>query len=183
MSWQIDPTHSQVTFSVRHMMVSTVKGQFKVLSGVLEIDEQHPEHSWVEAHADAASIDTRDAQRDAYLRSADFFDVKAYPTITFKSTQVKPLGDRAYRVTGNLTMHGITKEVVFDVDYSGQFKNLPGLQRAGLSARATINRTDFGLNWNRALEASGVLVGEKVNIRLTSKWSRKSSTQHPQKLR
>lgn len=166
MGWQIDSTHSQVTFSVRHMMVSTVKGQFKVLSGVLEIDEQHPERSWVEAQVEAASIDTRDQQRDAHLCSADFFDVANYPTITFKSTKVEPLGYIEYRVTGNLTMHGVTKEVVFDAQYSGQLKDLSGLQRAGLSARATINRTDFGLNWNRALEAGGVLVAEKVTIEI-----------------
>ena len=164
MAWEIDPVHSQVTFSVKHMMVSTVRGQFKVLSGKLDIDEQHPENSWIEAEVDAASIDTRDEKRDGHLRSPDIFNVEQYPTITFKSTKVEPIGDDEYRVTGNLTMHGITKEVTFDAEYSGQLKDIFGLRRAGLSAKATINRKDFDLNWNVALETGGVLVGDKVTI-------------------
>lgn len=166
MAWQIDNTHSQVTFSVRHMMVTTVKGQFKVLSGKLEIDEQHPENSWVEAEVDAASIDTRDERRDGHLRSPDFFDAANYPTITFKSTKVEAVGDHEYRVSGDLTIHGVTKQVSFDAEYSGQLKDPYGMQRAGLSAKATINRKDFGLNWNQALESGGVLVGDKVTIEI-----------------
>jgi polyisoprenoid-binding protein YceI len=166
MAWQIDNTHSQVTFSVRHMMVSTVKGQFKVLSGKLEIDEQHPQNSWVEAEVDATSIDTRDERRDGHLRSPDFFDAAHYPTITFKSTNVEAVGDHEYRVTGDLTIHGVTRQVTFDAEYSGQLKDPYGMQRAGLSAKATINRKDFGLNWNQALESGGVLVGDKVTIEI-----------------
>ena len=166
MAWEIDPVHSQVTFAVRHMMVSTVRGQFKVLRGSLNIDEQHPENSWIEAEVDAASIDTRDEKRDGHLRSPDFFDAATYPTITFKSTRVEPIGDNEYRVTGNLAMHGVTKEVTFNAEYSGQLKDLYGLPRAGISAKATVNRKDFGLNWNVSLETGGVLVADKVTIEI-----------------
>ena len=166
MTWQIDTAHSQVTFSVRHMMVSTVKGQFNVVRGELFIDEAHPENSWVEAEADVASINTRDEKRDGHLRSPDFFDAEKYPLITFKSTKVESLGGNEYRVTGDLTMHGVTKAVTFDAEYQGQLKDLYGMQRAGLTVKTTINRKDFGLNWNVALESGGVLVSEKVAIEI-----------------
>ena len=166
MSWEIDATHSQATFSVKHMMISTVRGHFEVLSGKLHIDEENPANSWVEAEVDAASINTRDARRDAHLRSPDFLDAEKYPKITFKSTQVTPTGNNLYRVTGNLTMHGVTKEETFHADYSGQVKDLYGLQRAGFSVKGKVNRKDFGLNWNVALETGGVLVGEDVNIEI-----------------
>jgi len=166
MSWEIDATHSQATFSVKHMMISTVRGHFEVLSGKLHIDEEHPDNSWVEAEVDAASINTRDAKRDGHLRSPDFFDVEKYPKITFKSTKVTPTGNNEYRVTGDLTMHGVTKEETLHADYSGQVKDLYGLQRAAFSVKGKINRKDFGLNWNVGLEAGGVLVGEDVNIEI-----------------
>jgi len=166
MSWEIDATHSQATFSVKHMMISTVRGHFEVLSGKLHIDEEHPDNSWVEAEVDAASINTRDAKRDGHLRSPDFFDVEKYPKITFKSTKVTPTGNNEYRVTGDLTMHGVTKEETFHADYSGQVKDLYGLQRAAFNVKGKINRKDFGLNWNVGLEAGGVLVGEDVNIEI-----------------
>ena len=166
MAWQIDSTHSQVTFSVKHMMVSTVKGTFNVFSGEVEIDEQHPENSWVAAEVDAASIHTRDARRDGHLRSPDFFDVEQHPKITFKSTKVEALGDSEYRVLGDLTMHGVTKEITLNVEYSGQVRDGYGMQRAGLDAKATINRKDFGLNWNSILESGGVAVSDKVTIEL-----------------
>ena len=166
MSWEIDAAHSQATFSVKHMMISTVRGHFEVLSGKLHIDEEHPENSWVEAEVDAPSINTRDAKRDGHLRSPDFFDAEKYPKITFKSTKVTPGGDNKYLVTGNLTMHGVTKEETFHAEYSGQVKDLYGLQRAAFSIKGKINRKDFGLNWNVALETGGVLVGEDVNIEI-----------------
>ncbi len=166
MSWEIDATHSQATFSVKHMMISTVRGHFEVLSGKLHIDEEHPDNSWVEAEVDAASINTRDPKRDGHLRSPDFFDVEKYPKITFKSTKVTPTGNNEYRVTGDLTMHGVTKEETLHADYSGQVKDLYGLQRAAFSVKGKINRKDFGLNWNVGLEAGGVLVGEDVNIEI-----------------
>ena len=166
MNWEIDATHSQATFSVKHMMISTVRGHFEVLSGKLHIDEEHPDNSWVEAEVDAASINTRDAKRDGHLRSPDFFDVEKYPKITFKSTKITPTGNNEYRVTGDLTMHGVTKEETFHADYSGQVKDLYGLQRAAFTVKGKINRKDFGLNWNVGLEAGGVLVGEDVNIEI-----------------
>jgi polyisoprenoid-binding protein YceI len=167
MGWQIDAAHSQATFSVRHMMISTVKGQFKIISGSLHIDEEHPENSWVDAQADTASIDTRDEKRNGHLVSPDFFDAEKYPTITFKSTKVEHVGGSEYKVTGDLTMHGVTKQVVFDADYAGQVKkDAFGLQRAGISVKGTINRKDWGLNWNVALESGGVMVSEKVNIEI-----------------
>ncbi len=166
MAWEIDSTHSQVTFSVRHMMVSTVKGQFKIISGQLHIDEQNPANSWVDAEADASSVDTRDERRDGHLRSPDFFDAATYPKLIFKSSKVEKVGDEEYKVTGDLTMHGVTKQVTFDAEYSGQIKDLYGLQRAGLTAKTTINRKDFNLNWNAALESGGVLVSDNVKIEI-----------------
>ena len=166
MAWNIDAVHSQATFSVKHMMISTVRGQFNVLSGKLEIDEAHPENSWVEAGVDVASINTRDPKRDGHLVSPDFFDAAQYPKITFKSTKVEPTGKDEYRVTGDLTIHGVTKQETFHAEYSGQLKDLYGMQRSGFSVKGSINRKDFGLNWNVALESGGVLVGDKVNIEI-----------------
>lgn len=166
MAWNIDPTHSQVTFSVKHMMVSTVRGNFKVFGGKMEIDEANPANSWVEAEADASSIDTHDANRDKHLRSPDFFDAESYPTITFKSKKVEPVSNDEFRVLGDLTIHGVTQEVPFTAEYSGQVKDAYGKQRAGLVAKTAINRKDFGLHWNSALEAGGVAVSDKVNIEI-----------------
>src|SRR5205823_10619257 len=134
--------------------------------GKLEIDEQHPENSWVEAQVETASINTREAKRDGHLRSADFFDAEKYPVITFKSHKIEPVGNNEYRVTGNLTIHGITKEETFHAEYAGQMKDLYGLQRAAFSVKGKINRKDYDLNWNVALETGGVLVGENVNIEI-----------------
>lgn len=168
MSWNIDSAHSEITFSVRHMMVSKVTGSFNVFKGSLEIDENNLENSWVEAEADTSSVDTRDERRDGHLRSADFFDAEKFPAISFKSKKIEKKGGSEYKVLGDLTMHGVTKEVVFDADYAGQLAKDPfGLRRAGLSAIATINRKDFGLNWNQALEAGGVMVGENVKIEIS----------------
>ncbi|MGH2508952.1 MAG: YceI family protein [Ktedonobacteraceae bacterium] len=166
MAWNIDPTHSQVTFSVKHMVVSTVRGNFKVFRGKMEIDEANPANSWVEAEAEISSIDTREPNRDKHLRSSDFFDAETYPTITFKSKVVEPISNDEFRVLGDLTIHGVTKEVLFNTEYSGQVRDAYGKQRAGLVAKASINRRDFGLNWNAPLEAGGVVVSEKVNIEI-----------------
>ena len=166
MTWQIDPVHSNATFSVKHAMVATVRGQFKVISGTLEIDEEHPENSSIAAQAETASIDTRDTNRDAHLRSADFFESEKYPTISFKSTKVDKTGDNTYRVVGILDMHGVQKEIALDAEYAGQGKDPYGNTRAGLSATGKLNRKDFGLNWNAALEAGGVLVSDAVKIEI-----------------
>jgi polyisoprenoid-binding protein YceI len=166
MAWEIDPSHSAVNFSVKHMMFATVRGQFTVLSGHLHIDEQHPENSWVDAQVDASSVNTRDERRDGHLKSPDFFDVEKYPTLTFKSTKIEHTGGNEYNVYGDLTLHGVTKSVLFKAEYNGQGKNPYGMQIAGLSAKTKINRKDFGLNWNQALESGGVLVSEDVTIEI-----------------
>ena len=166
MAWEIDPSHSAVTFSVKHMMFSTVRGHFNVLSGHLHIDEQHPKNSWVDAQVDATSVDTRDEKRDGHLKSPDFFDTEKYPIITFKSTKVESAGGNEYKVYGDFTMHGVTKPVVFNAEYNGQGKNPWGMQVAGLAAKTKINRKDWGLGWNQALETGGVLVGEDINIEI-----------------
>jgi polyisoprenoid-binding protein YceI len=166
MAWIVDAVHSQATFSVKHMMVSTVKGQFKVLSGSLNIDEQNPANSWVQAEVDTASIDTRDENRDNHLRSADFFDAASYPKITFKSTKVEPNGNGEYKVSGELSMHGVTKPAVFEVEYSGQSKDPWGNQRAGLSARTKVSRKEWGLTWNQVLETGGFAVSDDVKIEI-----------------
>lgn len=165
MAWEIDASHSSVRFSVRHMMVSTARGHFNVMRGQLHIDEQESAQSWVEAEVDAASVDTGNAQRDAHLRSDDFFDVERYPIITFKSTRVERVGDQEFRVTGDLTIHGVTRSVTFDGEYSGQ-SNIMGGQRAGLSARTKINRKDFGLTYGTLVEATQGVVGELVTVEL-----------------
>jgi polyisoprenoid-binding protein YceI len=140
MIWEIDPTHSQVSFAIRVMSVTTTRGRFKTLRGQLHIDEQNPASSWVAAEVDAASIDTHNALRDAHLRSTSFFAVKKYPTITFQSTHVEHTSGSAYTVTGNLTLLGITKPITFEVDYSASSDT-----HAALTAKATMNRHDFGL--------------------------------------
>ena len=166
MAWEIDPAHSEAQFAVKHMMFTNVRGHFNVLSGHLHIDEQHPENSWVDAQVDANSIDTRSDYRDGHLRSADFFDVEKYPIINFKSNKVERLKGDEYNVIGDLTMHGVTKPVQFKAEYAGTGKNPYGKVVAGLSAKTKINRKDFGLNWNQALESGGVLVSEDVTIEI-----------------
>jgi polyisoprenoid-binding protein YceI len=143
MIWEIDPTHSQVSFAIRVMSVATTRGRFNTLRGHLHIDEQNPASSWVEAEVDAASIDTHNILRDTHLRSNAFFAVKKYPTISFRSTRVEHTGGNAYKVTGNLALLGITKPITFDVEYGDQRARLD--MRASLTARATMNRDDFGL--------------------------------------
>jgi polyisoprenoid-binding protein YceI len=150
MNWKIDPTHSHVSFAVRVLSVSTTRGRFHALRGHLHIDEQNPANSWVEAEVEAASIDTHIKLRDAHLRSAAFFDVKQYPTISFTSTNVEHVGGQNYQVTGNLTLHGVTKPITFDVAYRGQ-STLMGA-RTGLTAKATINRNDFGVGRGAAVQ-------------------------------
>jgi polyisoprenoid-binding protein YceI len=166
MAWEIDPSHSEAMFSVRHAMVTTVRGHFNVISGQLHIDEQNPANSWVDAQADASSINTRDEKRDGHLRSPDFFDVAQYPTITFKSSSVEHVGGSQYRVTGDLTIHGVSKPVTFNAEYAGQMKDAFGNQRAGISIKGKINRDDWGLSFNVPLESGGVLVSKDVNIEI-----------------
>jgi polyisoprenoid-binding protein YceI len=170
-TWKLDPVHSVAEFKVKHMMISNVKGQFSGISGVLAFDEQNVANSRVEAVIDAASIDTRDAQRDAHLKSPDFFDVERFPTLRFRSTRVARAGDDKLAVTGELTIHGVTREVTFTVEEPAQPAKDPwGAIRMGFSATAKINRKDFGLTWNAALETGGILVGEEVSITLEAQF-------------
>ena len=150
MIWKIDPTHSHMSFSIRVMGISTMKGRFNALRGQLHIDEQNPASSWVEAEVDAASIDTHNRLRDAHLRSAAFFAVKQYPTIVFESTHVEHVSGQDYKVTGNLTLYGVTQPVTFDVTYRGQRTRMGA--PTGLTAKAKINRHDFGLGQGMAIQ-------------------------------
>ena len=165
-SWQIDPEHTVVEFAVKHMMISTVKGRFGGVSGTIELDDDDVSRSSVAVDIDAASVDTRVEQRDAHLRSADFFDVENHPTITFRSRRVERTDDDGLRVIGDLTIRDVTREVVLDATELGRAKDPWGGERAGFEARTTISRDEFGLTWNTALEAGGVLVGPTVKISL-----------------
>ena len=166
-TWNLDAVHSVAEFKVKHMMISNVKGQFTSISGTLALDETDVTNSSLEATIDAASINTREAQRDAHLKSADFFDVEKFPTLRFKSTSVKPSREGDLAVTGDLTIHGVTRQVVFNVEGpTPPAKDPWGNTRIGISAVTKINRKDFGLTWNSALETGGILVGEEVTITL-----------------
>jgi polyisoprenoid-binding protein YceI len=164
--WNIDPTHSDVHFSVRHMVVSKVRGRFAKFSGALHLDDDDLTRSAVEATIDAASIDTGTTERDAHLRSADFFDVEKYPELRFRSTRVEKVGDDRYRVAGELTIRDVTRPVSLDVEYGGRAKDPWGNERVGFVAKASLDRKDFGLGWNQVLEAGGVLVGDRVELEL-----------------
>jgi polyisoprenoid-binding protein YceI len=164
-TWQIDPAHTSVEFTVRHMMISNVSGQFDKTSGTITTNGDQPTSAMIDATIDASSVDTRVAKRDGHLKSPDFLDVAKYPTITFKSKKVEAAGPGKWKVTGDLTLHGVTKEVVLDVDGPGTpIKDPMGNLRAGASATTTISRKDFGLTWNKALESGGVIVGDEVKI-------------------
>jgi polyisoprenoid-binding protein YceI len=166
-TWTIDPDHSNVGFKVKHLMVSNVKGNFDKHTGIVELDDRDITKSKVTVSIDTASINTNVQKRDEHLRSADFFDVAKYPTMTFVSKKVVKAGKDKLKVTGDLTLHGVTKEVVLDVDaISKESKDPWGNIRRGTTATTKINRKDFGLNWNKALETGGVVVGEEVAITL-----------------
>jgi polyisoprenoid-binding protein YceI len=165
-TWTLDPAHSNATFSARHMMVSTVRGQLKVTSGVIQYDPANIAASSVEAALDAASIETGVADRDNHLRSADFLDAANHPTITFKSTRVEPAGSDKAKIHGNLTVRGVTRPVVINAEYLGQLTGMDGKPHVGFAGALTINREDWGLTWNVALEAGGILVGKEVQIGL-----------------
>lgn len=163
-TWNIDPAHTTVEFSVRHMMISNVKGQFEKLSGTISANGSDPNSVQISAVIDATSINTRVEKRDAHLKSAAFLDVDKYPTITFKSTKVEPDGSNKWKVTGDLTLHGVTKPVVLEVETTAPIKDPSGKTRAGASATTKIDRKDFGVLWNKPMEAGGVLVGDEVAI-------------------
>jgi polyisoprenoid-binding protein YceI len=164
MAWSLDMSHSEITFAVKHMMISTVRGKFNTFSGTIDFNEQDPALSTVDVSVDLASVDTRDEKRDGHLKSPDFFDVANHPTMSFKSTSVQKISDNQAKVTGDLTIRGVTQPLTLDVTYNGQAKSPWGMTSAGFSATGKLNRKAFGLEWNVALETGGVLVGEDVSI-------------------
>ncbi len=163
-SWQIDPSHTSVEFTVRHMMISNVKGQFQKTTGAITANGNDPASAKIDVTIDASSVDTRVERRDAHLKSPDFLDIAKFPTITFKSTKVEADGPNKWKMTGDLTIHGVTRPVVLDVEGSGPPIQVMGHTRAGASATTKIKRSDFGLTWNKTLETGGVLVGDEVAI-------------------
>lgn len=162
--WQIDPAHTEINFTVRHMMISNVRGQFERFSGTVDFNEANPAQSSVNVQIEADSINTKQEQRDNHLRSADFLNAAEHPYLIFTSKSVTQTGANTGRILGDLTIRGITREVVLDTTYAGQAKSPWGTVSAGFSATTTINRKDWNLTWNQALETGGVLVGDEIKI-------------------
>lgn len=170
--WALDPSHTQVSFAAKHMMVTTVRGTFGEVTGQIALDENDFTNSEVEATIDVAGLSSRDEKRDGHLRSADFFDVEHYPTATFKSTKiVRKVGDK-YEITGDLTVRGETRQVTLDAEYDGKGVNPWGQQIISFGAATEINRKDWNLNWNVALEAGGWLVSDKIKLEIAAQAKR-----------
>lgn len=164
MSWQIDPAHSEILFSARHMMISKVRGQFESFSGSVHFDPENMAATTIDVAIEATSINTRNEQRDGHLMSPDFLDAESFPQLIFKSTSVEQLSDTTGKLHGDLTIRGVTKPVALDVEYAGTALSPWGTTSAGFSAAVKINRKDWGLTWNQALETGGLLVGEEISI-------------------
>jgi polyisoprenoid-binding protein YceI len=164
-TWKLDPSHTLVEFSAKHLMITTVKGRVTDVAGTISIDENEPTNSAVEVTLKAASLDTRTDQRDQHLRSGDFLDVEKYPEIKFRSTRIQGDKDR-FKLTGDLTIRDVTKPITLDVEFEGRTKDPWGGERVGFSANGKIDRRDFGLTWNQALETGGVVVGNDIKISL-----------------
>jgi polyisoprenoid-binding protein YceI len=165
--WVVDASHSGVDFSVKHMMVSKVKGAFHSFNATIEADPTDLTTASIDFSIDVASIDTRNADRDGHLKSADFFDAEQFPTVTFKATSITKKGEDEYAVTGNMTVHGVTRPETFNVTFEGLAKDpMSGAEKIGFSAEGKIKRSDFGLTWNAALETGGVLVGDEIKINI-----------------
>jgi polyisoprenoid-binding protein YceI len=164
MAWHIDQSHSEIQFSAKHLMISTVRGRFNSYTGTIEADEQNPTAAAVNVQIDASSLVTGDEKRDGHLRSPDFLDVEQFPYITFKSTRVEQVDATHGKLIGDLTIRDVTKEVVLDFEYAGQAKTPWGTTSAGFNASTKINRKDWNLNWNVALETGGWLVGDQITI-------------------
>jgi len=174
-TYQIDTAHTHAQFKVRHLMISNVKGDFDKVSGNVTIDDENPSASSINVTIDVASISTREPQRDAHLKSPDFFDVEKFPTITFVSKEVVKSGDDSYEVVGDLTIHGVTKTVDLNVEeVTPEMKDPFGLFRRGASAKTTIPRSDFGLKYNSILEAGGVAISDDVHITIDTEFTRQA---------
>jgi polyisoprenoid-binding protein YceI len=173
--WQIDPAHSAAHFSVRHLMISNVRGEFTKIIGSALLNPADPSSSSVEVTIEAASLNTREPQRDEHLRSADFFDAAKYPTLTFRSKRIESLGPEYLKVAGDLTIHGVTKEITLDIEGpTPSIKDPWGNVRVGVTGSTKINRKDFGLVWNALTEAGGVVVGDEVKITIEAELIQKS---------
>ena len=164
MSWKIDPTHSQITFTVRHMMIANVRGRFENFTGTVDFNEADPARSTVNVQIEAASINTRESQRDGHLKSPDFLNAAEFPYLTFKSKRIEKIDEAHGRIVGDLFIHGLAREVVLEAEYNGQAKSPYGQVSAGFAATTKLNRKDWGLNWNVALETGGWLVGDDIKI-------------------
>jgi polyisoprenoid-binding protein YceI len=165
-NWNIDTAHSGINFSVRHMVVSKVRGRFGKYSGTIKLDDADIARSSVEVSIEASSIDTGVADRDTHLRSSDFLDVEKFPELLFRSKSIEQVDGARYRVLGDLTIRGVKREVVLDAEYGGRGKDPWGNERVGFVAKTSIDRKDFGLTWNQVLETGGILVGDRVEIEL-----------------
>jgi polyisoprenoid-binding protein YceI len=163
-TWNIDPVHSSIHFSIRHLVISKIHGRFTKWGGTLEFDEQKPASSKVNIQIDVDSIDTNDPKRDGHLKTADFFDAEHHPQITFASTKVEPKGANEYRVTGDLAMRGITHPVTLEVEHGGQVKDMWGNNRGGFSIKGTIDRRDFGMTFAGTTESGHAVLGDKIDI-------------------
>ncbi len=164
--WQIDHAHSGISFTVRHLLVSKVRGRFTKWTGKLRFDEENPAASSVEVAIEANSVDTAEQQRDGHLRSGDFLDSEKFPHLTFKSTRVQRVKDDTYEVTGDLTIRGVTRPVLLAVEYGGVMKDPWGNERAGFTARTAVERKEFGITFNQVLDHGGLALGEKVSIEI-----------------
>ncbi len=174
--WEIDSSHSGIHFSVRHLVIAKVRGQFARWSGAVHVPDGDFSKASVDVVIDATSIDTGVADRDGHLRSADFFDVEKFPELTFKTTKVEPQGDDRLRLVGRLTIKDVTRDVALDVERLGAVKDPWGNERAAFSAKTSVNRGDFGLTWNQALETGGVVVGDRIDIEIEIEAVRQAET-------
>jgi polyisoprenoid-binding protein YceI len=165
-TWNIDTAHSGIHFSVRHMVVAKVRGRFTDWQGTVELDPQRPEEASVHVAIQAASIDTGVSQRDDHLRSGDFFDVEQFPMLEYRSQRIERVSEERFRVHCELTLHGVTRPVTLDAELLGKGKDLSGNDRVAFSAKASLDRTEFGLGWNQVLEAGGVMVGTRIELEL-----------------
>ena len=172
-TWEIDPAHTSVAFAVRHMMIRTVRGQFRTFTATAVGDVSSPETAKLEASVDVASIDTGNEKRDAHLKSPEFFDVEKFPKMTFKSKKIEPAGAGKYKVTGDLTLHGVTKEVVLEVEGPSAPVTM-GAVKSSAHATTKINRKDFGITWNKAMDGGGVVVGDEVDVTIDVEAVKKS---------
>jgi polyisoprenoid-binding protein YceI len=176
-TWAIDPTHAELGFAVRHLMLATVRGRFGAVSGTITVDEKNPKSAKVDVTVDVTSVDTRQEMRDNHLRSADFFDVANHPAMHFVSKRIEGNVVGTFKVIGDLTIRGTTREVALDVAFEGRAKDPWGNDRAGFSATGKLNRRDFGLHWNQALESGGVVVGDEVKLTLDVEVVRQAAAQ------